>query len=71
MKMVYPCLTFKATHLNFYALVKEQTPSKFFIGFLKMMLFCSISDKMASFLDRKYPEYDDQVNFERSSYVLP
>ena len=61
--MVFPCLHFKATPLNFCAFTKGATLSKYFLNFLKVMLFCSTSGKMASFLVRPYSEYSHNVNF--------
>ena len=60
--MVFPCLTFKATPLNFYALEKGQTLSKPILTFSENHAgFVPISGKMASFLVRKYSETDVQV----------
>ena len=61
-KMVFPCLHFKATPLNFCALTKAATVDNFFfLNFLKVMLFCSTSGKMASFLVRPYSKHDVHI----------
>ena len=57
-RMVYPYLDLKPTSLYFCALPKGQTLGKYLLNFLKVMLSCSTSGKMASFLVRQYSEHD-------------
>ena len=56
-----PCLHFKATPFNCCACAKGWILGKHILMFFKVMLFCSTSGKMASFLVRQCSENEVHV----------